>query len=648
VRSRSVNFFEHQDKARRKTWLLVIYFLLAVFFIVLAVNLATYFAFYMAAGATEAELQNGIGNWIKQPYLYWVTVGTLAVIAIGTLFTFLKLRGGGRVVAEMVGARKVDSATSDLNERRLINIVEEMSIASGTPVPELYVMDDSAINAFVAGYRPTEAVLVVTRGALENFNRDELQGVIGHEYSHIFNGDMRINIRLMGVLAGILLIGQVGRFLLRSSGRSRGGSKKGGGQIVLFGLALFIIGYIGLFFGSLIKAAISRQREFLADASSVQFTRNPDGIAGALWAIKENMSGSLLLNAHAEDISHFCFSDAIGAKFTSLMATHPPLEERIKAVNPHFDLKKRLQRRQTQEPVAAGQSRAGIDAVTTAAGTGFTGSQTATVVSATGIGASIGQTQARHLDYAVKMHAKIPSQLAVAVHQRSTVRQLIYALILADMKLGDRQTALEVIKQAGATDMIAAINTYCTQLQETENQFRLTLINIAIPALKSLDQKERSSFLKILEDLTKADKRYTIFEFALLTILHEHLSEKSGHDVKVKYFKYSDVMPEINLMLSMLARIGAGQEDAARLTYEAIIKHYTPVAAHMADKADCKLSAISAALQKLNQLSPILKQTVIESFADCVIHDGKVLPAEAELLQAIALSLDCPMPPLLA
>jgi Zn-dependent protease with chaperone function len=273
-----VNFFEHQHKARRKTGILVLYFIIAVVLIVISIN-AFIFLVISWGGSMSAEDTLRV----YKPLVVYVALGTILVIFIGSLSSMIKLRGGGRAVAEMVGARRVNPDSRDVNERRLINVVEEMSIASGTPVPKIYVLDNEAgINAFVAGLRPTETVLVVTRGALENFNRDELQGVVGHEYSHIFNGDMRINIRLMAVLAGILMIAQFGRVLMRSSGRSRG---KGSGQAGLIGLGLFIIGYVGLFFGGLIKASISRQREFLADASSVQFTRNPDGIAGALWKI---------------------------------------------------------------------------------------------------------------------------------------------------------------------------------------------------------------------------------------------------------------------------------------------------------------------------------------------------------------------------
>jgi len=644
----SMNFFEHQHKARRKTGLLVFLFALAVIMIVLAVNLAIYFIFYLSTGATKTQLINGLASWATQPYTIWISLATIAVILLGTLSTFFKLRGGGRVVAELVGASKVDTVTQDFNEKRLTNIVEEMSIASGTPAPELYVLEDDAINAFVAGFRPTEAVLVVTRGALNNFSRDELQGVIGHEYSHIFNGDMRINIRLMGVLAGILLIGQIGRFLLRSGGRSRG-NNKGGGQIIIVGIVLFIIGYIGLFFGSVIKAAISRQREFLADASSVQFTRNPDGIAGALWTIKDYISGSVLQNAHAEDISHFCFSDAIGTKFTSLMATHPPLEERIKAISPYYDLKKRLQVRQNRDKAAPAESPGIAAAVVTAGGMGFAGA--APVVSAlsgAGVSASIGQTQARYLDYATKVRAAIPEELSESVHNPNKVKQVVYALIIADMQKAERQLGLDVLNKGEPVDQTGSLEKHIELIQKTGSGNRLTLINMSIPALKALPRDQRGQFLDTLERLIKADKRYTIFEFTIMTILSRHLSDAYGRDVKVKYFKYADVMPEINLVLSMLARTGAADEETARATYQAIISYFSPAENRLANMSECKLSAVSSALQKLNQLSPRLKQSVLEAFADCVIHDGKVIEAEMELLQAVAISMDCPVPPLLA
>lgn len=634
-----MNFFEQQHKARRKTWLLAIYFLLAVTLIIVAINAVIYIVFTYAA--TPAPTPD---EWFAKPVWKWVAVGTLAVIGIGSLYTMLKLQGGGRAVAEMVGARRVNPSTTDLNEQRLINVVEEMSIASGTPAPTVYVLDsEPGINAFVAGLRPTEAVLVVTRGALETWNRDELQGVIGHEYSHIFNGDMRINIRLMGILAGILLIGQIGRVLFRSTGRSRG---KGSGQIAVIGLALFVIGYIGLFFGALIKAAISRQREFLADASSVQFTRNPSGIAGALWKIKQHTEGSLLNGSHSDDVSHFCFGEAVRAGFTSLMATHPPLGERIKAIDPQFEAKRKADRLagRVETPASPAQPSALPAAVS-----GFASGATAAVVATSGQAAeSVGTVGAAHLTYAQKLHAAIPESLRSALRGSDTARYAIYAMLLAAMGNESRQQGRDVIREAEGEAVAAAVDGLIGPLSGFGAQGRLPLINLAIPALKSMQPEAREKFLATLHTLVEVDKRYTMFEFAALTILREHLDEEAGRDIAPKYFKYEAVMNELRLILTVLARVGTASEEAAAQTFRHVMGQFARDPGDPAAREHCKIRALSETLRKLTLLAPLLKKSVIEACADCVIHDGKVVPAEAELLQAIAESLDCPMPPLAA
>ena len=543
----------------------------------------------------------------------------------------------------MIGARRVVPDTKDINERRLVNVVEEMSIASGTPVPRIYVLDNEpAINAFVAGLRPTETVLVVTRGSLENFDRDELQGVIGHEYSHIFNGDMRINVRLMAVLAGILIIAQAGRVLMRSSSRSRG---KGSGQAGLIGLGLFIIGYVGLFFGGLIKASISRQREFLADASSVQFTRNPDGIAGALWKIKQHMEGSLLNNSHSDDISHFCFGEAVRFRLTSLMATHPPLEDRIRAIDPGYI--SRAGSGQLKKP-GSPESISQLPGKIHTAAAGFAPAATAMAqISADKVGNSVGEVNASHLEYAERLHAAIPDELLQAVHEIDSVQNAVYAMVIAGMREEDRKPALDILYTGSSwidTDKITALS---IQVKAAGARSRLALINMALPSLKSMPEIQQTGFLTTLESLIKSDKRYTVFEFALFTILNGHLTEAAGRNTREKYFKYTDVIREINILLSILARTGADDDNAAGLVHDRIIRLFTNESLSLVPKSDCTLTVISSALHELNLLSPLLKKTVIEACADCVIHDGKVLPAEAELLQAISVSLDCPLPPIL-
>jgi Zn-dependent protease with chaperone function len=321
-----MDFFEHQQQARRHTALMIVLFVLAVAATVIVVDLIGVLVYTLTnhpRGAMSSATF-ALGRTPGSVHLGIAAV-TLGVIGFGSGLRMFDLAAGGTAVANMVGARYVKRDTSDLMEKRLLNLVEEMALASGITVPLVYVMDkQTTINAFAAGYSPNEAVVVLTRGALEKLNRDELQGVIGHEFSHILNGDMRLNVRLIGVIAGLVLIGLAGRFLMNVGQRGRADPRP-----ILLGVALWTVGSIGVFFGSLIKAAISRQREFLADASAVQFTRNPEGICGALFKI--GVEGSRVDERHADELSHMYFGDSVDSAF-GFMDTHPPLEERIERI----------------------------------------------------------------------------------------------------------------------------------------------------------------------------------------------------------------------------------------------------------------------------------------------------------------------------
>ncbi len=327
-----MDFFSHQEAARRKTKRLVVLFLLAVAAIIAGVYLVVTPVWF--AYAAKEGFADDWRLWDPER-LAVVALGVCTVIFFGSAFRMASLRqGGGAAVARLLGGRPVDPSTHDPDERRLLNVVQEMAIASGIPVPDVYLIEDEeSINAFAAGLSTDQAVIGVTRGCLVLLSRDELQGVIGHEFSHVLNGDMRLNLRLMGILAGILVIAVIGRVLMHGR-RSR---SKGAAQVQLAGLGLYVVGYAGVFFGTLIQAAVSRQREFLADASAVQFTRNPGGIAGALKKIGGLAFGSRLTSAHAEEASHFFFGDAIRRGFSGLLSTHPPLHERVARIDPSFE-----------------------------------------------------------------------------------------------------------------------------------------------------------------------------------------------------------------------------------------------------------------------------------------------------------------------
>lgn len=623
-----MDFFARQDQARRNTGLLIVYFFVAVALIILAVNAVVYFfiAYFAEAQVSSVPVESRLPNsaW------WYISLLTLMLIASGSLFRFVALARGGTSVAQMVNAREVDLSTGEVNERKYVNVVEEMSIASGVSMPRLYVMDDEpGINAFVAGYRPTEAVMVVTRGTLDNLSRDELQGVVGHEFSHILNGDMRINIRLMAILAGILLIGKIGQILMHSSGRSH----RSRGQGMVLGLALFAVGYIGLFFGRLIKAAISRQREFLADASSVQFTRNPRGIAGALYKIQQSVNGTVLNNGHAEDMSHMCFGETMTFRLKNLLATHPPLEERINAVSPHF--------------ITAQKFDKPIDQVDTSVGPegsmGFSG-DVGYSTNAQQLTDTVGNPGPQHLQYAEALHQRFDVIMLEMMHQASGAEALIYALVVDKM---DHQAARAFLERHIDQTMIQRVDHLLVKIHDMEKHLRLPLIDLAIPALKQLTNEKAEHFLYVLEGLIKLDKKFSLLEFVLLTLLQQRLDRNSTKVNRIRYRSFKSLQPEIRLLLSVLAQCSGNSGAKLLAAYEAQMSTFSNSVLTLIPIADISVNRISHALYRLNQMPAMMKRSFLSACADLVIHDGIVMAAEAELLRAIAESLDCPMPPLI-
>ena len=594
-----MNFFMQQHQARQRTTLLVIYFALAIMLIIAAVNAACYRIYFIF---TNTSLQRE--QWFTQPYWVWITLATVAVILFGTVRELIRLGGGGVAMAEMVGARRIRSNTTDPDEKRLMNVMEEMSIASGTPRPALFVMENEpAINAFVAGYRPTEAVLVVTRGTLQTLNRDELQGVIGHEYSHILNGDMRLNIRLWGIVSGILLIGQTGHAMFRYLRESRDLNIVRRLLVGLVGLTLIPIGYIGLFFGRLIKAAISRQREFLADASSVQFTRNPDDIAGALWKIKQHTEGSLLRNAHAEDLSHMCFGPSLNFSFDTLLATHPPLDERIRAVDPGFIPRQKI------------KAAASAQAETAAAARGFARASQSAIAATSGlIAASIGNLTSSHMDYAAALHASLPPALLESLREEEGATCAVFGMLLAGTYAEQRDAVCAIIRTYAGESAVDLARHQALEIGRLGA--RLPIINLVIPTLKMLNPEARRKFLDTVEACIHADHRFTMFEFTLLTLLQDHLSASAHTADQAKYFKYENVLDELQILFTVLARAGATSLEQFRQTFSNIMGTFNRTLSEPAPAQVCTAQRLGLVLRKLGALTPLLKQSVITACAD--------------------------------
>lgn len=636
-----MDFFGRQDWARRRTKWLVLYFVLAVVLIVLAVNAAAYLAFRLS-GVTQLAL----ADWLRTAQFGWLSVITFAVIALGSLLKMAQLSGGGKAVADMVGARRVLPETSDPLERRLINVVEEMAIASGTPMPRLYVMDDEqGINAFVAGLKVEETVLVVTRGCLQQLNRQELQGVIGHEYSHIMHADMRLNVKLMGVLAGILLLGQFGEFLLRSLRHVRsGGSKKDSGNIVLavmlLAIALLVIGYVGLFFGRLIKAAISRQREFLADASAVQYTRDNSGIAGALTKIKLASQQSLLQNVHAEEMSHMCFGESVKVAMSGMLSTHPPLDERISALGFTPAVLQRQVQRQGSEP-APTTAMPDAEALPVAGFSAPAGNAGQAAV------ASVGTVTPAHLDYAHQLLGQLPPALREAAHDRNQVSALMLALLMTESG-GQNAPALQLVQTHLGQNERNRVVWLLPATAALSADARLALVTSARPALEMLSADARKSLLTALLAVARADQTITPFEYVLTALLRHWLipaSDSAPDQAAARLGKFSQVAAELALVVGLVAQASGNQHDDISAHYQRAVASFGVPVIELPREFDAV--KLDQALTMLDRLTPLLKKPLLSTLAELVLADREVTARERELLRLIAERLNCPMPPLL-
>lgn len=613
-----MDFFQAQDHARRSSRRLIVYFLLAVATIIAAVYLAV--VLLLGVGG-----EPGTDTPLWQADLFILVSAALLVLIIGgsTYKSIALAQGGGHAVAQMLGGRQVPRASDEPAEQRLLNVVDEMAIASGVPVPAVYVLDDEpAINAFAAGTHSHNAVVAVTRGTLDRLSRDELQGVVAHEFSHILNGDMRLNIRLIGVLHGLLLLTLLGRILMRGSGSSRNAA----GAAVL-GLVLVVLGYLGVLFGSLIKAAVSRQREYLADASAVQFTRNPAGIAGALKKI--GGFGSRVTHPRAEEASHMFFGEGWGG-LSSLFATHPPLELRIRRLDPAFN------------PALAAQMRAHGGSEAAAGAAAFAGADSG--LDANALAASAGVLDAAHLAYARKILAGLPDELREGLHRPADARLAIYALLLAPEK--DVAAAqLERLEQR-EPGLRRRVRECAAQLRAAGPAARLPVADLALPALGELDPRARESFLDTVDRLIEADGRVQLFEYTLRTVLRRALGTGPAR-IRSARANAASLRDAVSLLLSLLVRTGSANEEAARAAFaEAARRAPIEGLSHVAPRR-LPLDILNRALEHLASVPPRFKRGLVAACAAAVIHDGRISVSEAELLRAICEALECPMPPLL-
>ncbi|HLX94196.1 MAG TPA: M48 family metallopeptidase [Verrucomicrobiae bacterium] len=654
-----MDFFAQQDKTRRKTKALVFYFILAVAALIVAVYFASLIIF---TGAQSHFHRYGeepaFALWNPRVFL-GAAAGVLAVILIGSSYKTMALAQGGSVVSEMMGGRPINLNTNDPDERKLLNVVEEMAIASGVPVPPVYVMDtEDGINAFAAGHKPGDATITVTRGCMKLLSRDELQGVIGHEFSHILNGDMRLNLRLMGIIFGILCLAIIGRILLQTA---RGGGRgRGQNPLPLLGLLLLVVGYIGVFFGRLIQAAVSRQREFLADASSVQFTRNPGGITGALKKIGGlGETGSRLSHAHAEELSHMFFGNGVSEPFIGLLETHPPLADRIRVFDPAFDGKFSYVRYDGRDRPPEAISTPKRQPLPNLFGTVLGGAILASgdadqppVIRSHSVLPNLGNPTPLHLKYAEQLRDSLPDSVKAAARAPLDAVALIYAMLLSpDEK--ERATQLAGLAQRVDTAIQQKTGALFPDVTRAAAHAHLPMINLALGALRQLTADQFAQFSQTLQWLIESDGKVELFEFVLQKIVLHHLGPQfdQGRRDVVQYYSIKPLVPDCAVLLSALANVGSN--DAAEIqkaftTGMPYLRAPDETVLVLLPREQCDVKQIDVALNRLALAVPTIKKNLIEACIHTVGADGVILEAEAELLRAIADTLDCPMPPFVA
>ena len=653
-----MDFFERQEKARRNTKRLVVYFVAGVALLIVTIYLAAALIFSGVGSRKrhryDDQFQPQTVFTLWHPQLFFgVALGTLAVIVIGSLSKTAELAQGGSVVAEMLGGKLVNSNTSDPEERKLLNVVEEMAIASGVPVPQVYVLDDEqSINAFAAGHSTSDAVVAATRGCIRLLTRDELQGVVGHEFSHILNGDMRLNIRLMGLVFGIVCIASVGRMLLYL----RGGNNRDRNALPVLGLVLLAVGGIGVVFGRLIQASVSRQREFLADASSVQFTRNPGGIAGALKKIGAYSLGSRLEAPQAGQVSHMFFGNGVGESFLGLFATHPPIAERIRAVEPNWDGEfpplgpeqiedvqraaiADLEKARRRPPLIPGLPRSPAGQIATA------------ILTAQAAFPRPGTATTAHLRYANELRTSIPPAVQNAARDPLGASALIYGLLLSS-EPAMRTKQLDLLAQNTSPEIRLETERLLPAVAEVAARARLPLADLALPALRQFSPAQYQQFSRALQELIEADGEIDLFEYVLQKIILRHLDPHftGARKPVIQFYTLKPLVPDCAVLLSALAHVGTEDSAQAQAAFQrgaGQVGHGAQTGLDFIPAGQCDLPQVDAALNRLNQAVPQIKKNLLNACAQTVAADGVIQEMEAELLRAIADTLDCPMPPFL-
>ena len=621
----NTNFFVDQSVARRRTTILIALYLSAVLLIILL----TYGFFALLAHDAPTRRHINIYNFIHDDLFLGVFAAVSGLIVLGSVYKIYSLKRGGQGIAEMLGGKLIASNRTEPELRRVLNIVEETAIAAGVPVPPLYLLaQENSINAFAAGYSTSDAVIAVSRGCVDKLTRDELQGVIAHEFSHILNGDMRLNIRLIGVLHGILLMGLLGQLAMRAS--SEADDARGALALLFIGFALFLLGYLGVFFGNLIKAAISRQREFLADASAVQFTRNPLGIGSALNKILRGTDSGLKA-AHAAEASHFYFAAGIREGFFGLFATHPPLAERIKRIAPHLLTEK------IPDLPPLEQTRREVVTQREAAIAGFSSQVFA---------AAAGDAAISAIEQSQRLISGLPQNWRDAAHEPASAQAVVLGVLLS-FDTQERNNQLEAIKSDTAPEIMSELKRLISVGIRPSPQERFALVEMALPSLRNMSLPQFGVLKSVITKLINSDGKISLFEYTLGKTLRRHLEKFVSPHARIRPDErsLSSLLSRVDTLLEHVAFVGSTLHQQRCLAYQAGMRSLFPNSKATPSFAERpSYQQLDQALAAIEVASVQTREQIMRAVVECVMADSNVTPAELQIVRAIADHLECPIP----
>jgi len=641
-----MNFFEAQERARKNTTHLILLLFVAVIVLLIFANFVAFLISYFFVSNREDTLSIGTGylpsliqNYYPWELLVVISTGVCLLIIAGSMIKMINLSDGGDTVARMLGGRLLLGDTTGLKQRKLLNVVEEMAIASGITVPRVYLLDDSSINAFAAGRSPANAVIGITWGALTHLSRDELQGVIAHEFSHILNGDMILNFRLTGLVHGIELLGSSGYYMVSGEKEPGGGRVSSGPFIYFIGMIFLVAGYVGTILGQWIKAAIGRQREYLADASAVQFTRNRDGIVGALKKIGGLDSGSFIESPSAPEYSHAYFANGISSAWQSLNVTHPPLPERIRKIEPNWDgvyVAPEFDQPTPSKLQAATAAELGVkNAVTSAI-----------LISAEQAISQVGAIREENVEYAHQLIHQIPESLRNAAQNSYTARAVVYVLLIRDQP--DKIRAWKSLLKHADKRMAEMSMGLFDASENLDARYKLPLLELCINVLRELSTNQYIEFERSINQIIMLDNKVDLNEWVIQRLVLHQLDEYFNLriPVKARYSSLDAVKGSAETLLSLLAYVKRKDDNAAKQVFDQAMQNAKVTGLNFISSKTFSLDRFNQSLEELMQLKPLVKPQILKACIEIVLIGCKTTVREIELVRTISACLDIPMPPM--